>query len=130
MLVNGVQIVIADDLRLAEIGKININIPKDFKTKGLRLLVKDQIKWIELTAIICEQAQDNQQTYTGSRKSKEEEEKLEASAKFSTDLLGIQKKLINTLLKNDTKREKEARDLEQDIVDLRNDLGNVRISAN
>ena len=34
----------------------------------------DRIKWIELTAIICEQAQDNQQKHTGSWKSKEEEE--------------------------------------------------------
>ena len=63
-------IVIADDMRLAEIGKININIINInigsiliFRTKsyleGLRVLAKDRIKWRELTAIICEQAQDN-----------------------------------------------------------------------
>ena len=53
---------------IAEIGKTNINIykgfTKGFKTKsdleGLRVLAKDRIKWRELTAIICEQAQDNQ----------------------------------------------------------------------
>ena len=64
-------IVIADDMRLAEIGKININIINinigsitNFKTKsdleGLRVLAIDRIKRRELTAIICEQAQDNQ----------------------------------------------------------------------
>ena len=42
---------------------MDIIITKEFTSKsgleGLKLLAKARIKWRELTAIICEQAQDN-----------------------------------------------------------------------
>ena len=49
---------------------MDIIITKEFTSKsgleGLRLLAKARIKWRELTAIICEQAQDNRVDGMGS----------------------------------------------------------------